>query len=60
MTDTNPEVPVSKSEPKNIEVALSRKSRGHQIGDTIKVGKSEADRLEVEHLAKRTAGSKTD
>ena len=47
------------TEPANVEVELLGKSRGQQIGDKIKVSKSEADRLEASHLAKRTAKSAT-
>lgn len=52
-------MPESTSEPANIEVAFTGKSRGHQIGDKVKVSKSEAERLEAAHLAKRTAKSAT-
>lgn len=44
-----------KSEPKNIEVEYVVKSRGHALGDKVKVSQSEADRLVEAHLAKRTA-----
>jgi hypothetical protein len=47
------------TEPANVEVAFTVKSRGHAIGDKVKVSKSEAERLEAAHLAKRTAKSAT-
>lgn len=52
-------MPEPARESKSVEVAYTVKGRGRAIGDKVKVTKSEAERLEAAHLAKRTAKSAT-